>query len=137
MAKSKQVKITTHQGIVTFAAYNEGLYKNLNVQNAKAAADRKQSIEIVDVTDEEIQEQSGFDEKALLKMNPTANKLVVENEASQKRIADLEAELAAAKKAIKAQKKETDLEADKTPAKDKTAGTDATTETKTENPTQK
>lgn len=95
--KIKHIKITKPTGQVSFTVFNQETYNRLNDQNKNLASERKNKIETVDVTEEEVQKHSGFDEKALAEMNPTAAKLISENEAKDKTIADLEAQLEKAK----------------------------------------
>ena len=95
--KIKHIKITKPTGQVSFTVFNQETYNRLNDQNKNLAPDRKNKIEYVDISEEEVQKHSGFDEKALVDMNPTAAKLMTENEAKDKTIAYLEAQLAKAK----------------------------------------
>lgn len=96
-AKTKHIKITKPTGQVSYVAFNQDTYDRLNNQNKNVAAERKSKIETVEISEEEIQKQSGYDEKAALEMNPTSAGLVKENEAQAKEIAELKAQLAKGK----------------------------------------
>lgn len=94
---NKHIKITSVTGAISFAAFNNELYNRLNQQNDAVAPSRKSKIEIVDITAEEIAEQTGYDEKAALELNPITAKLAHESEAKDSKIAELEKQLEALK----------------------------------------
>lgn len=96
MTKS-YIKITSPDGVVSFTAHNNDVYNRLNDQNKNRGSNTKQKIETVEMTDEDLESQTGFDEKAGLEMNPTAQKLIADNENQTAKIAELEALLAKGK----------------------------------------
>lgn len=95
------IKITNPNGMVSFVAFNQDTYNRLNDQNKNLIPERKKKIETLDITEEEIQKQSGYDETAALEMNPVAANLISKSQYQDKRIAELEAALEASHKETK------------------------------------
>lgn len=98
---TKYIKITSPNGVVSFTAFTKDVYNRLNDQNKNRGASTKQKIEELEMTEEDLAKETGYDENAALEMNPTAQKLISDNGLQAAKIADLEAQLAAAKKAKK------------------------------------
>lgn len=92
--KINHIKITKPTGQVSFTVFNQDTYNRLNDQNKNLAPERKNKIERVDISVEEVQKHTGFDANAALEMNPSAARLISENEAKDKTITELQAQLA-------------------------------------------
>lgn len=98
---SKYIKITKPDGTVSFAVSNKDLYTRLNFQNEQRSGNTKHKIEEVELSEKEVSEHSGYDEDAGIQLNPTSARLFDDNKAQADRIAELEAQLEAAKGEVK------------------------------------
>lgn len=93
--KIKHIKITKPTGQVSFTVFNQDTYNRLNDQNKNLSPERKNKVETVDISEEDVQKHSGFDENAVMEMNPAAANLLAIKESQDKRIQELEAALEA------------------------------------------